>query len=355
VLLLALLACSGPDPEDPCSPGDVCRVIGTGDLGFNGEGLPALESWLYFPSSVRFAPDGRLVVVDFNNMRIRALDEDGTLETIAGSGDHAWSTPGTGVLTSALENPVDVVFLADGTFYIDALHEARILYVGADGVVAPVAGTGDEGYTGDGGPANVAWLSEAAGIAVGDDGTLYIADTNNNCIRYVGTDGIIETLVGAAEAGLVDGTGTDARFSGPQRLAFADGALWVADSNNHAIRRVGIADRAVTTVAGTGVSGYTGDGGVATAATLSYPYAVELGPDGALWIADSGNNVVRRVDPDGTITTVAGTGVEGLTGDDGPALDATFAFPAHLTFDRDDLIVADLKNGVVRRVKDALP
>jgi sugar lactone lactonase YvrE len=335
----------------------VCRVIGTGDMGFNGEGLPALESWLYFPSVVRVAPDGRLVVVDFNNMRIRAVDPDGTLVTIAGSGDHAWSTPGAGVLETALENPVDVVFADDGRFFIAAQHEARVLLVDADGNVTPYAGTGDEGYAGDGGPADAAWLSELGGIAIARDAgagdTLYLSDTGNNCIRVVDPDGTLRTLAGAPEPGFVDGAGTDARFSAPQRIDYADGAVYVADAFNHAVRRVDAATGAVTTVAGTGTPGYTGDGEDARLATLNYPYGVTVDRTGGLLVADSLNNVVRRIDADGIITTVAGTGEKGLSGDDAPALSARFDFPVHaIADDAGGFYVADQGNGVVRRWSD---
>ncbi|MFN7146005.1 MAG: hypothetical protein ACK4YP_19670, partial [Myxococcota bacterium] len=180
MLVLLFAACAGGPPEKegcPEEPGTVCRVAGTGDLGFNGEGLPALESWLYFPSAVRAHPDGRLVVVDFNNMRVRALDPDGTLVTLVGNGDHAWSSPGAPALETALENPIDAVFAPDGTAYILPLHEARVLHLGADGIVTPCAGSGEVGYAGDGGDALTAAMSEASGLAVDEAGTLYIADT----------------------------------------------------------------------------------------------------------------------------------------------------------------------------------
>ena len=348
-MLLALLACAGGPPEEevcPDTPGTVCRVAGTGQLGFNGDGLPAEESWLYFPSAVRVHPDGRLVLVDFNNMRVRAVEPDGTLVTLLGNGDHAWSTPGATALETALENPIDAVWGPDGTVYVLPLHEARVVSMGADGRVVPCAGSGELGYGGDGGDALLATMSEGAGLAVDDAGALYIADTQNNAIRVV-RGGIIDTLAGNGEAGFVDGVGRDARFSGPQRITAHDGVLYVADANNHAVRAVDTATGTVTTIAGTGVRGYEGDGGPAIDATLSYPYGVEPAPDGTLWVADSGNNVIRHVSG-GQITTVAGTGVEGLTGDGGPALHATFGFPVHTVLDGADLYVADLKNGVVR-------
>lgn len=212
-----------------------------------------------------------------------------------------------------------------------------------------MAGTGDWGFAGDEGPATEAWLSEASGIAVKDD-VLYIADTDNNCLRAVGADGVIRAHAGTMEPGFVDGPGAEARFRRPQRL-YADGDwLYVADADNHAVRRVRLDTGDVETIAGTGEAGFDGDGGAATAARLRTPYGV-YARDGVVWIADSGNNVIRRVDADGLIETIAGTGDEGYAGDGGAPLDATFAFPVDVTLDGDAVLVADMKNGAVRRIR----
>ncbi len=361
LFVLALYGCAGPEPVEACAAGDICRVAGTGQLGFNGEGLAAADSWLYWPSSVEIDPAGRLVIVDFNNMRLRRLEPDGTLRTIAGSGEHSWSAPGSGALESPLENPVEVRFLPDGTFFIAALHEARVLYVDADQQVTVYAGTGEQGFSGDGGPATAAALSEAVGLAVLeapagdlDAGTLVISDTQNHCLRAVTPDGAIRTLAGKGLPGYAgDGDDFDGvMFSTPERIDAAGGALYVADTYNHAVRRLDLLTGAVSTVAGIGAPGFSGDGGPATAAQLNSPYGLDMAADGTLWIADTGNNRVRRVAPDGTITTLAGTGAAGLTGDDGPALDATLDWPVDVVADPDgNVYIADMRNGVVRVVR----
>jgi DNA-binding beta-propeller fold protein YncE len=349
LLGFALGAGCAPPSEPDCGPGTVCTIAGTGTNGFDGDGRPATETMFYFPSAVRALDGGRVAVVDFNNMRVRVIEADGTVGTIAGSGVHAYSSPGVPALETALENPVDVEFLDDGSFYIAALHEARILYVDTDGLISAAAGTGDWGFAGDGEDAREAWISEAAGIAV-DDGSLYIADTDNNCLRAVGEDGAIHAVAGAMEPGLVDGAADVARFRRPQRLHADGGFLYVADADNHAVRRVDLSTGEVETIAGTGVDGYDGDGGPATSATLRTPYGV-VARDGVVWIADSGNHVIRRVDAEGIIETIAGDGVEGYAGDDGPPLLARFAFPVDLALDGDAVLVADFKNGAVRRIR----
>lgn len=280
-------------------------------------------------------------------MRVRALQDDGTITTLVGNGQHAWSTPGAGPLETALENPIDAVWGQDGTLYILPIHESRVLMVNPDGTVEPCIGTGEQGYAGDGGDAQTAQISESAGLAVGGD-AIYVADTQNNVIRVVRA-GVISTLAGGAEAGFVDGVGAAARFSGPQRLSLEDETLYVADANNHAIRAIDVRTGDVTTVAGTGVAGYDGDGGDARRAALTWPQGVTA-VEGVLWIADSGNNVVRVVH-DGTIETWAGTGREGYSGDGGDPVSATFAFPAHVLVRDDGVFVADMKNGAVRVVR----
>lgn len=351
-MILLLLACT---PPDPCTlPGASCRVAGTGQLGFNGEGLPALESWLYWPTSVEIAPDGSLVIVDFNNYRIRQLSDDGRLQTIAGNGAHSWSTPGNKVLESALENPVEVRFLPDGSFFIAALHEARVLYVDLDGNISVYAGSGNEGFTGDNGPASEADLSEAAGLALSEDGTLYIADTQNHCIRAVSLDGVITTLAGHGLAGYA-GDGDDLEnvmFNTPERIDWYDGSLYIADTNNNVIRRLDVETQTVSTIAGTGEAGFSGDDGPATEAQLYSPYGVDMAEDGNLYIADSGNNRVRKVGPDGIIHSIAGTGEAGLSGDKGPALDAQYDWPIDVVADKDgNVYIADMRNGAVRVVR----
>jgi DNA-binding beta-propeller fold protein YncE len=331
-------------------PGTICTIAGRpGELGFDGDGNAALETMLYFPSGLAWSPEGRLVVDDFNNMRIRELTDDGRLVTIAGSGIHGWAVPGP-ALASPLENPVDVAFLPDGTLVVDELHTGRLLAV-KDGTIAVLAGDGEEGYSGDGGPAADATLDNPAGVATADDGTVYVSDTGNHCVRFV-RDATIETLVGDGTAGMDDGAG-HVRLNRPQhvRVDAERHRLLVADSGNHVVRAIDLGTHEVTIVAGTGEDGSDGDGGPATSARLSQPYGVAVDLDGGLLIADLGANRLRRVAPDGTIDTIAGTGDKAFSGDGGPAAAAALAGPSDVLVGPDGAIyVADMFNGVVRRI-----
>lgn len=364
-----LAACTaGEGPDDPGNPADppaacdgagvLCTVAGTppgeGDhpfLGFNGDGLAATATWLYFPSSLAWLPDGRLLVDDFNNMRIRVLEPDGRLVTVAGNGVHGWAVEGEIATASPLENPVDVAVDPEGAIVIAELHTGRVLRVDDTGRLTVVAGTGELGFTGDGGPARAARLSQAVGVAVADDGTVYVADTENHCVRSITPDGVIDGLAGDGAPGRIDGV--EARLHDPQRVRIdaERNRLLVADSGSHTVRAIDLDTGVVTTIAGTGMPGFAGDGGPATAAQLQQPYGVNVGPDGSVLVADFGNHRVRRIDADGTITTIAGTGERAYGGEEVPAAEVAIAGPSDVLLAPDGaVLVAELFSGLVRRI-----
>lgn len=352
--LLLLLGCPGPSPEpsDCDAPGTICTIAGAGMNGYNGQNLPATETWMYFPSALDWHPDGRLVINDYNNFLVRALEPDGTLSTLVGSYLHAYAVEGP-ALESPLENPVDIAFTEDERLLIAELHSGRILQVDSGGWLSIVAGTGEIGYAGDGGPAVVAELGESSGVISDGEGGFLIADTDYSCLRRVGADGIIRTAAGNGQAGLVDGVG--GMLSGPQHMHRAGEIVYIADANNHAIRAYNLSTGELDTLVGDGVEGFTGDGGPAAQARLHTPWGMSTDPEGRLWIADSLNNRVRRVDADGTIHTLVGAGTSGYSGDGGPAMEAELNFPADLLFDDDgNLYIADMGNGSVRRVAGPL-
>ncbi|MFZ5479281.1 MAG: hypothetical protein ACOZNI_21125 [Myxococcota bacterium] len=359
--LVALLtvACAPPPgaPSNACDePGVICTVAGTGELGLAPDGDPAAESMLYWPASLGWHPDGRLLILDFNTHLLRTIEPDFTLGTLAGNGMHAASIVGVPATESPMDNPLAMDVTEDGRILIGSWHESRVRVVETDGTLRAYAGNGIYGYAGDGGAAQRAELSRPSAIAVGEDGRVWIADSENHVVREVAGDGTIETFAGTGAPGYGGdgGPARDATFRCPAGLWLGEGVLYVADTLNHAVRRIDLATETLTTVAGTGTPGFAGDGGSATLAGLSAPRGGAVGPDGALWIVDTDNHVVRRVDPDGTIATVVGTGDPAYDGDGGPAVDASLSAPRALLFDATgDLFVADMGNGVVRRVRGA--
>ena len=211
----------------------MCVLIGTGELGFNGDGLPGTDTALASPMSVREDPQGRPIVVDFSNMRLRVVDADtGSVQTLVGSGIHAYSEPGAAALDSPLENPVDARWGPDGLLYVAPLHEGRVIRVSEDGRIERVACTGESlDSTGDGGAALDATMGYPAGIAWGSDGTLFVSDNTNHRVRAVSPDGVIDTVIGTGERGFdLEGAGSAVRLSHPIQLEVVGERLLVADS-----------------------------------------------------------------------------------------------------------------------------
>jgi len=357
VLVLALAsaaACS----EEPCSSraGFVCAIAGTGEPAFNRDGLPASETHLFLPSAARRGPDERVYIMDFNNQRLRVIDDDDVVQTVIGSGEHAIAADGALAIASPLENPIDFAFLSDDRLVFVSYHDPRVLVLEHDGTLTAIAGaddgvvgvTGDEG---DGGPAVDALFIQLDGIAVAPDDTIYVSDSLANRVRRI-RGGIIETVAGtgAPESTGDGGPGIEAALYWPSALALdAEGNLFIAETRAHVVRKLDPAGT-ITSVAGTRVGGRAGDGGPALQAQLHQPYGLAVADDGTLYIADRGNSQIRRVTTDGVLDTIAGTGEDDLAGDGGPATSARFGAVARLALDGDGLLVADQGNAVIRRV-----
>lgn len=356
---IALLVCpplgvgckSEQPPAEPCvGSGVICHVAGSGDAGFNGDGQAAAATAFYLPSAARPGPDGRLYVMDFNNMRLRFLLEDGTVDTVVGNGLHAVATAGAPARDTGLENPIDFAFAPDGLLAFVSVHDPRVLRVTREGTLEVVAGNIDVGNEGDGGPASGARFTELASIAIAPDGSIFVSDDEAHRVRVIRPDGTIHAYAGTGEAGYAGdgGPATDAQLDHPEGLAVdAAGHLFIADTLNHRIRRVDAATGVIETIAGRGTSGLSGDGGPAKAAELKWPSGISVAPDGTVFIADTFNHRIRSIAADGVIDTIAGT-TEGRAGDGGPATAAALHAPGYLHATDTDVYVADMQNHVVR-------
>jgi len=268
----------------------ITTVAGNGQYGFSGDGGPATAARLSYPSGVAVATDGSLLIGDYGNHRIRRVGPDGRITTVAGNGQAGFSGDGGPATAAHLNCPHSVAIGADGSLLIADYHNHRIRRVGPDGRITTVAGNGESGFSGDGGPATAARLNYPPGVAIGADGSVLIADYFNDRIRRVGPDGRITTVAGNGESGFSGdgGPATAARLTWPGGVAVgADGTLLIADSLNLRTRRVG-PDGRITTVAGNGENGFSGDGGPATAARLSYTSGVAVGTDGSVLIGGDG-------------------------------------------------------------------
>lgn len=353
-LLAALLAGCGQGTCGDPEPGQICLVAGTGELGYNRDGLPPPETDFYLLSAVRRGPDGRVYLMDFNNQRLRFIDEEGLVQSVAGSGFHALANPMVPALDSPLENPIDFTFMPDGQLVFTSYHDPRVILVTDDGGLEVLAGAGEvgvDGDEGDGGPPLEALFIQLDGIAVDGDGVIYVSDSLAHRVRRITPDEVI-TVAGTGEEAYTGdgGPGTEAALQWPTALELdGEGNLLIADTQNHVIRSLA-PDGTITTIAGKGSRGFSGDGGPATEAELDQPNGLAVAEDGTIYVADRGNFRIRRIAPDGTIDTIAGDGVEGVEGDGGDARDAELGFVARIALDGDSLLVADQSNSRARRV-----
>ncbi|MBK8742437.1 MAG: hypothetical protein IPM02_24415 [Betaproteobacteria bacterium] len=339
----------------------ISTVAGQGDYGYSGNGGTATSAKIGIPMGVAVGPDGSLYISARDYAAVRKVATNGIITTVAGNGASGGNLAQEGgpATQAWLNTPYGVVVTADGALFVCDTANHVIRRVGSDGNIHAVAGIlGNFGFSGDGGPATLAKLRFPVDCVVAADGALYIADVGNNRIRRVGTDGIITTIAGSDVTGYGGdgGLATSATLYDPSGLALgSDGSLYVADTDNGRVRRI-TPDGIITTVAGTGGGGSTGDGGPATLAQIGSPARVAVGPDGSLYISTQNQHRIRRVGPDGIITTVAGLGTAGFAGDTGVATLATMNNPHGIAVGPDNsLYIADNFNYRVRRVRSALP
>jgi sugar lactone lactonase YvrE len=304
---------------------------------------------------------GDLLIVDFGNHRIRRVDaRTGIISTIAGTGEAGYSGDGGPAVIAALSRPENAALDAQGNLIIVDEYNNRIRRVDArTGIISTIAGNGRKGFAGDGGNALDAEFDLPVGIASDAAGNFYIGDTQNNRVRKIDmAAGIVTTAVGSGEYG-VSADGTDrleARFLRIARLAVdRRGNIYIADSPAQKIIVVDAETGRIRTFAGTGLEGYSGDGGPATAAQLSYPEGVAVDPSGDVYWCDVGSHRVRRVTTaTGIITTVAGAGEKGVSAADEPAATSHLWSPGRLAFDHDgSLYIADIGNERVLRLDRA--
>jgi sugar lactone lactonase YvrE len=375
-----------PTPQIiPCTNevGSVCTYAGTGESGFNGDGRDRLRTALYWPFDIEFTATGRRILLDWNNHKVREILADETLTTLVGSdfvgdgpADLSDLTPeGAPPLSVDLNHPTDIQEFPNGDVMFMAWHNHKIRVADhVTGRVRVLVG-GPADFSGDGGPAKDAHVNQPPHGTLDPRGNLFFIDQRSQRIRVIYNfatereNAIVRTVVGvgpppgfngdglAMETQLSFPTGPNPEPSGGLTLD-AGGNLYFCDTLNHRIRRVQFCSEdftcgVVTTIAGTGTRGFSGDGGSALEAQVNYPQDIELGPDGNLYFADTDNNRVRLINlTTGTIDTVAGTGTKGYAGDGGPALAATFNRPFGVAFDASgDLYISDTFNGRIRKLK----
>jgi sugar lactone lactonase YvrE len=338
-------------PQASAAPGDIVTVAGNGAAGVSGDGGRARKAKLDAPAGLAFR-SGNLYIADFKRHRVRKVSA-GRITRVAGTGAAGFSGDGRAATRAKLNRPIGLAVDGAGGLYIGDARNHRVRRVNGPGRIATFAGTGVLGFSGEGGAARSANLSFPWELAF-DAGNLYIADSGNHRVRRVDPSGTITTVAGTGVRGYSGdgGAATAARLKRPGAVAVdGSGRLYIADFGNNRVRRVDAAGK-ITTVAGNGVRGFSGDGGLARRAKLDSPSGLALDGSGNLYIADSANNRVRMVSRSGRISTVAGTGKDGFSGDGGKATKARINYPIGLAFGHPgNLYIADSGNHRVRMVK----
>jgi uncharacterized protein (TIGR03437 family) len=322
-------------------------IVGEVSFSFHGDGGPATNAALSTPTGVAVDAHGDIWIADFGNHRVREVLGSGIISTVAGNS-----------ISDALQTPAAIALDSAGTLYIADRADNNIRRLPLNGMLATFAGTGTAGNGGDGGPALQAQLSGPNGLTIDGFGNVVVSDTGNSRVRKVMPSGNIAAFAGTnvqGDSGNLSNALT-AQFTAPTGLCTGPtGIVYIADTGNHMLRKVTV-DGTISAVAGIGNQGYTGDGGSALNAQLNMPHGCAVDSLGDIFIADTGNNAIRMVTPDGNIATIAGNGNPGFSGDGGPASQALLQTPYAVAVDaQGNVYVADTSNNRIRRLTPPVP
>jgi uncharacterized protein (TIGR03437 family) len=333
--------------------GVIRTIAGNGAASYSGDGGQAILAALNHARGIAVDASGNVYIADTDNSRIRRVSPTGMITTIAGNGLAGDCCDGVPAVSASLSDVMAVALDGQGNLYVADSSHRRIRKIGADGMINTIAGIGIEGFSGDNGPANRAMIGRPVAMTFDSAGNLYFADSTTQRVRKITPGGVITTVAGnGIDAYSGDGgQATAASLGFPIGVAVdGSGNLYIADGDNNRVRKV-TADGTITTVAGNGTGGYSGDGASAQNASLNIPSDVAVDAAGNLYIADAGNNRVRKVDTSGAITTVAGTGTNGFSGDGSTASQAMLNFPWGVATDATgDVYIADRVNNRVRYI-----
>ncbi|MGQ0720506.1 MAG: NHL domain-containing protein [Candidatus Eiseniibacteriota bacterium] len=359
---------NNPPPDDPGIPYETIQTwMGTGLNGGGPDGLAPLATTLNLPQDLAFAPNGDPYILDWNNHRVRTI-KNGVVSTAIGTGEIG-DAPDGFANQIRINHPTNIDYDTQGRLILAAWHDSKVTRLDFNtNWSEAIAGTGTQGNTGDGGPAVTSLLRLPVAIACAPTGEIYIMDMGNNRVRVIDNAGNIQAFCGTGVRGYTGdgGPAVNATMDVPAgqaappvaRMKYANGSLYICDTMNSVIRRIDTATGIITTVAGNGTFGFSGDGGAATSAQLYAPSDVDVDSAGNMYIADTYNNVIRKVDTAGVISTFVGyhyeftgDGLQHFGGDGGRPADATLDRPYGVAFDaQENFYVVDTHNNRIRVV-----
>jgi streptogramin lyase len=334
---------------------EIRSLAGNGKPGAGGDGGLAVEAQVNEPFGLCRGPDGALYFCDTNNHRVRKINAKGIITTVAGDGTKGYAGDDGPAEAAKMSEPYEVRFDANGFLYIvERLNHVVRRVAPKTGVITTVAGNGQEGFSGDGGPAKAAQMKQPHSIALDREGNLYICDISNQRIRKVDMKTeLISTFAGTGESKpVVDGTPfATSPLSGPRAVDFdRDGNLWLALRAGNAVYKLDMKAGTIHHFAGTGKSGFTGNGGPAKEATLSGPKGLSVGPDGNIYLADTESHSIRMIDlKTGKLQLIAGTGQKG-DGPEGNPLGCAMNRPHGVLAEADAIYIGDSAAHRVRKV-----
>lgn len=333
-------------------------VAGTGEKGYAGDSKAATSALLNNPFDVALDADGNLYFSDTFNHCVRRVDaRTRIITTVAGNGKKGYAGDGSQARDASLNEPYGIELDRDGNLYIVDRLNYCIRRVAKDGKIETIAGTGKSGYSGDGGPGKQAMFKEPNGLCLDGKGKLYVADVADQRVRVLDlASGKIETICGDGKKQQAGDGGPikQASLFGPRAVAIGpDGNLYICEREGNAIRKVDFKSDKITRVAGTGKKGYTGDGSAALEATFNGPKEIDIDRQGNIFVVDTENQAIRRIDAkSGKISTIAGSGKLGNTGDEGPATKATLGRPHGVVAGPDGSVyIGDTQSHKIRVVK----
>lgn len=338
----------------------ITTVVGGGNCGstYCGDGGLAINAEISNPLGIIFDVTGNLFICDYSNNKIRKVDTNGIISKIAGNGNYGYcnggySGDGGQAINAKISLPEGIALDAKGNIYIADWCNNRVRKIDSLGIITTIAGNGIQGFSGDGGPATAAKIIGPDFVVLDKFGNIYISDTCH--LRKIDTSGIITTIAGTGGYGYAGdgGPAISAKMANPGGLAIdSSGNFFISEINTNHIRKIDTAG-IITTIAGTGVQGYSGDGGPAIYAELNQPVHLVVDDYGNIYFSDAQNNCIRKIDKSGIITTVVGNGIAGFSGDGGLATLAKLKNPYGIAIYKSDLYFADLYNNRIRKVTNA--